>query len=172
MIISVKGGMKPFNNLGNPDSSVENLREELKAAQEALGPNKKIDLFEPARRDKKLSVKQIIENLKTLIDEGYFSHISLSEVNANTIREAAAVHPIAAVEVEYSPFAMEIEHNDVLQACKENDIAVIAYSPVGRGMFGSIKKREDLAEDDHRRHMPRFSAENFPSNIKLTEGEF
>ena len=75
---------------------------------------------------------------------------------------------ISAVEVEYSLWATEIQDNGVLKACGELGIPIVAYSPLGRGFLtGQVKSRDDLAEDDHRRHLPRFSEENFPKNLDL-----
>lgn len=94
----------------------------------------------------------------------------MSEVSANTLRRAHAVHPIAAVEMEYSPFALEIEspQTNLLQTCKELGVAIVAYSPLGRGMLtGAIRSRADLEEGDWRLTVPRFSEENFPKNMAL-----
>ncbi len=171
--ISIKGGMGNGGfDLTKPDSSVENMRKELKMCKEVLGDKKEIELYEPARRDRSLSPEEITANLKTLIGEGLFQHISLSEVGADTIRRAAKVHPIAAVEIEYNPFLLEIESNGVLDACKENDIAIIAYSPVGRGFFThGLTSRDQLKQGDPRLHQPRFNEENFDLNLKLVKGE-
>jgi len=101
-------------------------------------------------------------------EEKLFHHISLSEVGAETIRKAAAVAPIACVEVEYSPWELSIETNGVLDACKELSIPIIAYSPVGRGFLtGGVKSRDDFPEGDIRLHQDRFSEENFSKNLEL-----
>lgn len=117
-----------------------------------------------------LTPQQIATNLQTLQQEGLFEFIGLSEVNAETIRAAASVAPIAAVEVEFSPFSLDIVEAGVLQACNELDIAVVAYSPLSRGLLGGqIKSPEDLPEGDIRHHVPRYAPENFPLNLKLAD---
>ena len=92
--------------------------------------------------------------------------------SSDTVRRAHAVHPIAAVQIEYSPFSMEIEHEDIglLKTCRELGIAIVCFSPLGRGMLaGQIKSPADLKEQDYRRFSPRFSEENFPKNLQLIE---
>lgn len=104
--------------------------------------------------------------------EGKIRHLGLCEVSAETLRRAHAVHPITAVQVEYSPFSVDIEHsqNGLLRTARELGIAVVAYSPLGRGMLtGEIKSPDDFANDDFRKYLPRFSKENFPKNLALVE---
>jgi len=104
------------------------------------------------------------------VKEGKFSYIGLSEVSSASIIRANKVHPIAAVEIEYSPFSTEAEDNGVLKTCQELGIAVIAYSPLGRGFLtGQIKKIEDIPEKDFRRYLDRFLPENFVHNLELVE---
>lgn len=102
--------------------------------------------------------------------QGKIRHIGLSEVSAATIRRAHAVHPIAAVQVEYSLFYLDIESPElgILDTCRELGISVVAYSPVGRGLLtGQIKSFDDLLEHDFRRLTPKYSRENFPTILKL-----
>lgn len=102
--------------------------------------------------------------------QGKIRHIGLSEVSAATIRRAHAVHPIAAVQVEYSLFYLDIESSElgILDTCRELGISVVAYSPVGRGLLtGQIKSFDDLPEHDFRRLTPKYSRENFPAILKL-----
>jgi aryl-alcohol dehydrogenase-like predicted oxidoreductase len=104
--------------------------------------------------------------------EGKIRHLGLCEVSAETLRRAHAVHPITAIQVEYSPFSVDIEHSEVglLRTARELGIAVVAYSPLGRGMLtGEIKSPDDFADDDFRKYLPRFSKENFPKNLALVE---
>lgn len=104
--------------------------------------------------------------------EGKIRHLGLCEVSAETLRRAHAVHPITAIQVEYSPFSVDIEHSQVglLSTARELGIAVVAYSPLGRGMLtGEIKSPDDFADDDFRKYLPRFSKENFPKNLALVE---
>jgi aryl-alcohol dehydrogenase-like predicted oxidoreductase len=89
-------------------------------------------------------------------------------VSANTIRRASAVHQIAALQIEYNPFILDIESNDILRVCREFGVAVVAYSPVARGLLtGQIKAIEDLPEGDWRRLTPKYSPENFPKILDL-----
>ncbi|KAF8536162.1 NADP-dependent oxidoreductase domain-containing protein [Trichophaea hybrida] len=122
------------------------------------------------RIDKTVPIEETVAALKEFIDAGKVRYIGLSEASANTIRRAHKVHPISAVQVEFSPFAREIEENGVLEVCRELGIAIVAYSPLGRGLLtGKYRSREDFEEKDMRRLMPRFSEENFPKNLKLVE---
>ena len=96
----------------------------------------------------------------------------MSEVSSASLRRAHAVHPISAVQIEYSPFTTDIESPEIglLKTCRELGVATIAYSPLGRGMLtGAYKSPADFEEGDFRKHTPRFSAENFPKNLKLVE---
>ena len=104
------------------------------------------------------------------ISQGKIRHLGLSEVSAATIRRAHAVHPIAAVQVEYSLFCLDIESPqfEIMNTCRELGISIIAYSPVGRGLLtGQIKSFDDLPEHDFRRLTPKYSRENFPAILKL-----
>ncbi|KAH8926344.1 pyridoxal reductase [Atractiella rhizophila] len=166
--LSVKGGIN-INTLA-PDQSTEGLRRSVDNTLAALAGTKKLDLFECARVDKSPQIEDVIGDLKTLIDEGKFDFIGLSECSAETIRRAHKVHPIAMVEVEYSPWALDIEHNGVLAACKELGIAIAAYSPLGRGFLtGTLRSIDDIPEGDLRRHLDRFQPENFGHNLKLVD---
>ena len=103
---------------------------------------------------------------------GKIKYLGLSECSAESLRRAHAVHPISAVQVEYSPFTLDIEHSqiDLLRTCRELGVATIAYSPIGRGMIsGTIRSRQDLEPGDFRLNAPRFSEENFHKNLELTD---
>lgn len=107
-----------------------------------------------------------------LKNKGKFKYLGLSEISSETLRRAHKVHPISAVQVEYSPFALEIESKQInlLQTCRELGVAVVAYSPLSRGMLtGAVRSPSDFEESDFRRFMPRFSEENFPKNLKLVD---
>lgn len=117
-----------------------------------------------------LTPQQIATNLLTLKKQELFSFIGLSEVNAETIRAAASVAPIAAVEVEFSPFSLDIVESNVLQTCNELGIAIVAYSPLSRGLLsGQIKSPSDIPEGDFRHVLPRYAPENFPLNLRLAD---
>ena len=94
----------------------------------------------------------------------------MSEVSSTSLRRAHGVHPITAVQIEYSPFTVDIEDPKIglLKTCRELGVAVVAYSPLGRGFLtGQLKSPDDFPEGDVRKFFPRFSAENFPKNLKL-----
>lgn len=104
--------------------------------------------------------------------EGKIRHLGLSEVSSETLRRAYAVHPIACVQMEYSPFAMDIENPAIalLKTCRELGVATVAYSPLGRGFLtGAYQSPADFEEGDFRKLCPRFSEENFPKNLELTK---
>jgi aryl-alcohol dehydrogenase-like predicted oxidoreductase len=104
-----------------------------------------------------------------MVQEGKIKYIGLSEHSADNIRRAHAIHPITAVQTEYSLWSLDVEAK-VLPTCKELGIALVAYSPLGRGFLtGQIKSLSDLPDTDFRKHLPRFSPENFPKNIELVK---
>ncbi|KAH7100714.1 Aldo/keto reductase [Auriculariales sp. MPI-PUGE-AT-0066] len=134
-----------------------------------------VDLLYLHRADPKVPIEHSVSALAEYVKAGKAGAIGLSEVSAATIRRAHAVHPLAAVQVEYSAFSLDIETNGVLDACGELGIAVVAYSPVSRGFLtGEIKTRNDFGPKDLRGMLPRFNEENFPKNLevvqKLAEG--
>ena len=120
----------------------------------------------------KIPVETVVSTMGEAVKAGKVSHLGLSECSANTLRRACAIHPIAAVQIEYSPFTMDIEDPAIglLQACRDLGVATVAYSPLGRGMLtGQYKSNKDFEEGDWRRTAPRFSDENFPKNLQLVE---
>ena len=129
-----------------------------------------IDLFYQHRVDPDTAIEDTIGALKDLIDEGKIRYIGLSECSADTLRRAHKVHPVAAVQLEYSPFSLDIESPQVglLKACRELGVTIVCYSPLGRGFLtGQIKSRKDFGEGDFRASLPRFSEENFDKNLEL-----
>lgn len=107
-----------------------------------------------------------------LKNEGKIRYLGLSECSAATLRRAHAVHPIAAAQMEYSPFALEIEsgQTEFLKTARELGVKIVAYSPLGRGFLtGTIKSRDDLDDGDNRKNHPRYSEEHFSDNLKLVE---
>ncbi|KAJ7222584.1 aldo/keto reductase [Mycena pura] len=141
--LSVKGAFRDRA----PDNSPENIRASVENIQRALGPIKKIDLFQPARMDRKVPIEQSMQAMVALIGEGKFSHIGLSECNATTLRKAHAVHPVTAAEIEISPLAYDENQKNVIATAEELGISVLAYSPLGRGFLsGNIKSVSDLHE--------------------------
>ncbi|KAL1663685.1 NADP-dependent oxidoreductase domain-containing protein [Schizophyllum commune] len=134
-----------------------------------------IDLWYVHRADPTVPIELTIKAMAELVKEGRVTYIGLSEVSARTLRRAHAVHPIAALQSEYSPITLDIEAEDevhgVMKACRELGVKVIAYSPLGRGFLtGQIKSRAELDPDDYRLLIPRFSEENFPRVLQLAAG--
>jgi aryl-alcohol dehydrogenase-like predicted oxidoreductase len=132
----------------------------------------KIDLYYCHRVDMKTPIEETVAAMAELVKAGKIGAIGLSEISAKTLRRAYKVHPIAALQIEYSPFALDIESPqiDLLSTCRELGVTVIAYSPLGRGFLtGQIKSPDDFEDNDFRKHAPRFSKENFPLNLKLVD---
>jgi aryl-alcohol dehydrogenase-like predicted oxidoreductase len=128
-----------------------------------------IDLYYLHRKDPDTEIEETVGAMAELVGEGKVKGIGLSEVNADTLRRAHAVHPITALQSEYSLWTRDPE-DGMLQTCKELGIAFVAYSPLGRGFLtGRFKKFEDLPEDDYRRNSPRFQGENFDKNLQLVK---
>lgn len=129
-----------------------------------------IDLYYLHRVDADTPIEETVGAMAELVKEGKIRHLGLSEASAETLRRAQAVHPIAALQSEYSLWTRDVEDNDVLATCRELGIGFVAYSPLGRGFLsGEIKRFENLAEDDWRRTNPRFEGENFEKNLRLVE---
>lgn len=129
-----------------------------------------IDLYYLHRVDPDTPIEETVGAMARLIDEGKIRHIGLSEASAETLKKAAAVHAITALQSEYSLWTRDVEDNGVLETAKELGIGFVPYSPLGRGFLsGEINTIDDLAEDDWRRTNPRFQGENFDRNIKLVD---
>ncbi|NUT83877.1 aldo/keto reductase [Pseudomonas brassicacearum] len=129
-----------------------------------------LDLYYQHRIDPQVPVEETIGAMAELVKAGKVRHIGISEASAETIQRAHAVHPLAAVQSEYSLWSRDPEHNGVLATCQRLGIAFVAYSPLGRGFLtGELKSPEDFAADDYRRFNPRFQADNFNRNLALVE---
>jgi aryl-alcohol dehydrogenase-like predicted oxidoreductase len=128
-----------------------------------------IDLYYQHRVDPNTPIEETVGALAKLVKEGKIRYIGLSEAAADTIRRAAKVHPIAALQTEYSLWTRDPEE-EILATCRELGIGFVAYSPLGRGFLtGQFKTFEDLAADDFRRFSPRFQGENFQKNLDLVK---
>ncbi|RCV33051.1 hypothetical protein SETIT_7G051900v2 [Setaria italica] len=128
-----------------------------------------IDLYYQHRIDTRVPIEVTIGELKKLVEEGKIKYIGLSEASAATIRRAHAVHPITAVQLEWSLWSRDVEE-DIIPTCRELGIGIVAYSPLGRGFFSSGAKLIDsLSEQDIRKNMPRFQAENLDKNAQVFE---
>ena len=126
-----------------------------------------IDLYYQHRVDPETPIEDTVGAMAELVKEGKVRHLGMSEAAPGTLKRACAVHPITALQSEYSLWSRDPE-DEILAACRELGIGFVAYSPLGRGFLtGQIKRFEDLAEDDYRRHSPRFQGENFDKNLQL-----
>ena len=153
------------------DSSPEYCRQACEKSLKRLGLPF-IDLYYVHRLDGKTPVEKTIREMKKLQEEGKIKHIGMSECSAESLRRASKIAHIDAVQVEYSPFALEIESEEipVLKTARELGTAIVAYSPIGRGMLsGKYRSPDDFPEGDFRKMAPRFSKENFPKNLKLVD---
>lgn len=148
------------------DGRPENARAVAEASLKRLG-TEIIDLYYQHRVDPSVPIEETVGAMAELVTEGKVRALGLSEASAATIRRAHAVHPIAAVQSEYSLWSRDPE-DEVLATCRELGIGFVPYSPLGRGMLtGTIAKMDDLAADDFRRSLPRFQAENLDANAAL-----
>ncbi|MEA3031864.1 MAG: hypothetical protein QOJ53_2107 [Sphingomonadales bacterium] len=150
------------------DGSPENARRACEGSLQRLGIDT-IDLFYQHRVDPNTPIEETIGGMAELVKEGKVRHIALSEAGPETIRRAAAVHPIAALQSEYSLWERDVE-DEILPVCRELGIGFVPYSPLGRGFLtGQFKSRADLPADDWRHNDPRYSEENFGENLKIVD---
>ena len=147
---------------GKPDY----VRQSCEGSLRRLGVDT-IDLYYQHRVDPATPIEDTVGAMAALVREGKVRWIGLSEAGPDTIRRACAVHPVTALQTEYSLWTRDPE-DGVLAACRELGVGFVAYSPLGRGFLtGQIKRFEDLAADDYRRMSPRFQGENFQKNLDL-----
>ena len=165
-----------FGNERTPDGSFlgvngrpEYVRSACDSSLRRLGIET-IDLYYQHRVDTKTPIEETVGAMGELVDAGKVRYLGLSEAAPDTIRRAHAVHPIAALQTEWSLWTRDPEVDGVLSTVRELGIGFVAYSPLGRGFLsGSIRSIDDLAEDDFRRRNPRFQGENFSKNLLLVE---
>ena len=157
------------NRIRNPDSSPENVRRACDASLARLGIEV-IDLFYQHRVDPKVPIEETVGAMSELVKAGKVRTLGLSEASPETLRRASKIHPIAALQSEYSLWSREVETNGVLAACRELGISFVPYSPLGRGFLtGSIQKVSDLDPSDWRLTNPRFAEAALQDNLKLAE---
>lgn len=170
-IIATKFGIQlvegdPYKR--NINGKPEYVREAVEGSLKRLGIET-IDLYYQHRIDPNTPIEETVGEMAKLVEEGKVRYLGLSEAGIETLRRAVKVHPIAALQTEYSLWSREPE-DELLAVCRELNIGFVAYSPLGRGMLsGEIKKFEDFAPDDYRRNNPRYMGENFDKNLKLVE---
>ena len=162
-----------FGNVRGPDGSwagingrPEYVRQACDASLSRLGVDH-IDLSYQHRVDPNVPIEETVGAMADLVRAGKVRYLGLSEAGAATIRRAQAVHPITALQTEYSLWSRDPE-DEIIPTCRELEIGFVAYSPLGRGFLsGQIRRLEDLAPDDWRRNNPRFQGDNFARNIAL-----
>src|SRR6266849_168227 len=151
------------------DSSPQNVRRACDASLGRLGIET-IDLFYQHRVDPNVPIEDTVGAMAELVSAGKVRTLGLSEAGPETLRRAAKVHPIAALQSEYSLWTRDVETNGVLSACRELGITFVPYSPLGRGFLtGAIQKLEDLDASDWRRTNPRFGEKALQANLKLVD---
>ena len=155
-----------MSTVGPQDCSAEQVRRSIEGSLERLGTDY-VDLYYPHRVDPRVPIEETVGALAELVQEGKVRHIGLSEAAPQTIRRANAVHPITAVQTEYSLWSRGPEA-EVLPTCRELGIGFVPYSPLGRGFLaGRFTSPDQLAEDDFRRTAPRFAGDNLEKNLTL-----
>ncbi|PSR80994.1 NADP-dependent oxidoreductase domain-containing protein [Coniella lustricola] len=154
------------------DSSPEECRTACAESLQRLGTDY-IDLYYVHRFDKTTPVEKTVEAMVELKEQGKIRHLGFSECSSSTLRRGYAVHPITAVQIEYHPWALEIESDagtNLLATCRELGVAVVSYSPLGRGaLTGRFKSLTDLDPTDLRTQLPRFHQDNFSQNLRLVQ---
>ncbi len=167
IVIATKFGFRyDDNGMTGVDSTPANVRRACEGSLKRLGVET-IDLLYQHRVDPGVPIEETVGAMAELVREGKVRHLGLSEAGLDTIRRAAATHPIAALQSEYSLWERGVE-DAILPLCRELGIGFVPYSPLGRGFLtGQITARSDLPEGDYRRNDPRYSEENFATNMEM-----
>ena len=158
----------------NPDArgvngSPEYIRSAIEGTLQRLQIDT-LDLYYQHRIDPQIPIEESVGAMAEQVKEGKVRYLGLSEASAATLERAQAVHPIAALQTEYSLWSRDPEENGVLETCRRLGIAFVPYSPLGRGFLtGTLKSPDDFAADDYRRNSPRFQGENFARNLVLVQ---
>ena len=170
VVVATKFGLVSHSG-GGPgvtDSSPENVRAAVEGSLKRLGTDH-IDLYYQHRVDRNTPIEETVGALAKLVAEGKVRYIGLSEASPNTIRRAHAVHPVAALQTEYSLWTRDPE-TDLLPLLRELGIGFVPYSPLGHGFLtGQIRSVDDFADDDWRKTNPRFTGENFQRNLRIVD---
>lgn len=150
------------------DGSPDYVKSACEASLRRLGVET-IDLYYQHRVDRTVSIEDTVGAMAELVKEGKVRYLGLSEASSDTLKRASQVHPITALQTEYSLWTRDPE-DDILPTCRDLNTSFVAYSPLGRGFLaGRFRSWEDLPQDDTRRNHPRFSPENFDKNLKLLD---
>lgn len=167
VVLATKFGFMSNTGRSGPDSSPTNIRIAIEGSLKRLGTDY-IDLYYQHRIDPQTPIEEMVGTLAELVAEGKVRHIGLSEAWVGTIRRAHAVHPVTALQSEYSLWTRDQE--EVLPVLRELGIGLVAYSPLGHGFLtGKIRSLEDLADTDWRKTNPRFIGENFQRNLSIAD---
>jgi aryl-alcohol dehydrogenase-like predicted oxidoreductase len=169
LVIATKFAMRwNGDQMAGLDGTPANARRACEGSLKRLGIEA-IDLFYQHRVDPKVPIEETVGGMAQLVKEGKVRHIGLSEAGVDTLKRAAKVHPIAALQTEYSIWERDVEA-EILPTCRELNIGFVPYSPLGRGFLaGGIRSLADLAADDWRRNDPRYSDENLPRNLAIVD---
>jgi aryl-alcohol dehydrogenase-like predicted oxidoreductase len=171
VVLATKFGILADPPAGGPrpvDGSPAYARRAIDASLRRLGVDH-VDLYYLHRPDVSVPIEETVGAMAELVGAGKVGHLGLSEASASSLRRAAAVHPITALQSEWSLFSRDIEP-EIVPTCRELGIGLVPYSPLGRGLLtGAIADRSELADDDFRRTLPRFDAENLDANLALVE---
>ncbi|ASR51804.1 aldo/keto reductase [Blastomonas fulva] len=169
LVIATKFGFRLADGkVTGVDSSPENVRRACEGSLKRLGVDT-IDLYYQHRVDPDMPIEETVGAMARLVEEGKVRFLGLSEAGADNIRRAHATHPIAALQSEYSLWERGVEE-DILPLCQDLGIGFVPYSPLGRGFLtGQFSKRSDLPEGDYRLNDPRYSEENFASNMVIVD---
>ncbi|MFI7635571.1 aldo/keto reductase [Nonomuraea sp. NPDC049400] len=166
VVLATKFGVKRGGGARSIENSPEYIRAACDASLQRLGVDH-IDLYYMHRRNRNVPVEESVGAMAELVEQGKVGHLGLSEVSADTLRRASAVHPIAALQSEYSLFTRGLEA-EILPAARELGVALVAYSPISRGLLsGALPPVDELPEDDVRRWMPRIAGEGGARNAAL-----
>jgi aryl-alcohol dehydrogenase-like predicted oxidoreductase len=168
VVIATKFGVVRDENGRRIDSSGPYAKRAVEASLRRL-QTERIDLYYMHRRNPDVPIEETVGALAELVAEGKIGHIGLSEISADTLRAACAVHPVTALQSEWSLFTRAIE-NEIIPTARELGVGIVPYSPIGRGFLtGRYASVENLAEDDFRRRQPRFQGDNLEANLRLVE---
>ena len=169
LVIATKFGFRfQDGQIIGVDGSAANAKASVEGSLKRLGIDT-IDLFYQHRVDPNVPIEETVGGMAELVKEGKVRHIALSEAGPDTIRRAVKVHPITALQSEYSLWERDVE-DEILGVCRENGIGFVPYSPLGRGFLaGTITSLDDLPADDWRRNDPRYQGDNFAANMKIVE---
>jgi len=172
LVIATKFGFRvdpTTHAIGGLDSTPDNIRRACEGSLKRLGIDT-IDLYYQHRVDPEVPIEDVVGEMARLVATGKVRALGLSEASGATLRRAHAVHPIAALQCEYSLWTRDVEANGMLEACRELGVALVAFSPLGRGFLtGAIASASDIGEKDWRRTNPRFQQEAIDRNLALVE---